>query len=347
VPDLGIAVIESTAEGQEGDFYTIATRAEANNKTKPPELLRPAEYRFHFYPWFQQAEYRLPREVARRVRISSKEHEYFDTIELVMGAEIDLGQRAWYIDKRDNDFASAPDDMWREFPSTPEECWKASTEGKYLAKSLLIARREGRIGTVPYVSNVPVNTFWDIGAGDDTAIWFHQRVGLVDRFIKFYEAAGEGYLHFVLMMERLGWLFGTHYLPHDAEQKRQGVTALTSPILMLREMRPLWNFVVVPRVQTIQHGVTMLREDFSNYWFDEAGCKEGLLHLESYSREWNSRLQCWHDYPRHDEHSHAADALRQKAQGYTAPSHTAQGSTAAAEQARRAKLRRRPNGLTA
>lgn len=347
VPANGIAIIESTAEGRGGEFYELSNVAERNTakKRKQGESLLPSEFKFHFFPWWKQPEYRLPPDQARRVRISSKEHEYFDKIELAQDVEIDLAQRAWYITLRDNTFRAAPEDIWREFPSTSAECWQASTDGKYLAKVLMIARREGRIGIVPYVSHVPVNSFWDLGAGDETAIWLHQRIGLTDRWLRYYEASGEGYLHFILWMEKQGYLWGTHFLPHDASHRVQDIEQTTSPLFKLQQARPHWKFVVVPRVQTIQHGVELLRNDFTNYWFHEEGTKEGLEHLEAYSREFNTRLQCWHDYPRHDQHSHAADALRQKAQAYEFP-HEATASEAE-RAAKAARSRRRASGMTA
>jgi hypothetical protein len=352
VPANGIVIIESTAEGMAGEFYDIATRAEkrAIQERALKDPILPTDYRFHFFAWWQQPEYRLPLDQAKRVRISAKEHEYFDTVEGLMDCEIHITQRAWYIAKRDNSFATTPEDMWREFPSTPKECWQASTDGKYYATALAIARREGRIGKVPLLRHVPVNSFWDLGASDDTSIWLHQRVGRVDHWVRFYEAAGAGYLHFILWLESQGCIWGTHYLPHDADQKRQqnqkepSEFAIASPVMILREMRPSWDFQVVPRVQTIQHGIDLVRQDFSTYWFDEEGCKEGLAHIEAYSREWNTRLQCWHDHPRHDEHSHAADALRQKAQGYSAGTPlTASNRTANTGRA----PRRRASGMTA
>jgi hypothetical protein len=341
VPLSGFVFVESTAEGQGGAFYELCQRARRRAATEATQPLSPAEYRFHFFPWWIDPGYRLPVEHARRTRISAAEHEYFDTVEGTMNTTIDLPQRAWYIAKRDTEFAATPDLLWREYPATPDECWQASTEGKYLAVPLAIARREQRIGRFPVLRHVPVNSFWDLGASDDTAIWLHQRVGPMDRWIHYHEQSGAGYLHFVQWMEAHGYLWGSHFLPHDASQTRQGVEATTSPLSMLREMRPSWDWRVVPRVSSVQHGIDLLRTDFATYCFDEEGCKEGLLHLEAYSREWNTRLQCWADYPRHDEHSHAADALRQKAQGYV-PGHDAAGRAA-----HRTRPVRRATGMTA
>lgn len=345
VPKSGLVFIESTAEGQSGAFYDNSQRAQ--RRTEAGEILAATDFRFHFFAWWMMPEYRLTPEESKRVKISSKEHEYFDTIEGTMDTSIDLAQRAWYVSKRDNDFATTPDLMWREYPSTPAECWQASNEGKYYAVPLAIARKEGRIGRVPILRHVPCNTWWDLGASDSTAIWVHQRVGLEDRFIHYTEASGAGYLHFVNWLESLGLIWGKHYLPHDAEQKRQANQfapsdfALTSPAMILRQMRPSWTFQIVPRVQNIQHGIDQTRNAMQAAWFDAEGCKEGLAHLEAYQREWNTRLQCWHDHPRHDEHSHGADAFRQWGQGYTPPRAAPKAPTPGA------RPRARPSGMTA
>lgn len=341
VPRSGFIFIESTAEGQSGAFYDNATRAQRRADAKQP--LTQSDYRFHFFAWWMIPEYRLAQHQVRNVRVSSKEHEYFDTIEGMMDCEIDLGQRAWYIAKRDNDFATTPDLMWREYPSTPEECWQASNEGKYYAKALAIARREGRIGRLPLLRHVPCNTFWDLGASDSTAIWVHQRVGLEDRFIRYYEESGAGYLAFTTWLDSLNVLWGSHYLPHDADQKRQKQQqdandfALISPVMILREMKPSWDFKIVPRIQNLQHGIDQTRLSMQGCYWDAEGCKEGLMRLENYSREWNTRLQCWHDHPKHDDASHGSDAFRQFSTGYVAPiSPTANRRASKAPQVRRA-----------
>lgn len=346
VPKSGVVFIESTSEGQAGAFYENAKRAEANLTAK--KILGPLEYRFHFFAWFQDAGYRLPLAAAKRVPISSKEHEYFDTVEGIMGVEIDLEQRAWYVQKRDTDFAATPDLFWREYPSTPAECWQASTEGKYYAVSIAIARRDGRIAPLPIHRHIPIDTFWDLGASDDTAIWVRQVVGPWKHWIAYHEKGSAGYLHFINWIESLGLLLGAHYLPHDGEQKRQqnqekaSDVALASPQMILMQMRPAWTWRIVPRVQSIQHGIDVTRLAFPAYRFDPVGCKEGILHLENYSRMWNTQLQCWHDHPRHDEHCHCADALRQEAQAFEQPDTSGEKPKTGAQ-----KRRNRATAMTA
>ena len=52
------------------------------------------------------------------------------------------------------------------------EC-SAAIQGAYFASQMRRAREEGRIGKLPLDPARPVNTFWDIGKNDSTAIWFH------------------------------------------------------------------------------------------------------------------------------------------------------------------------------
>ncbi len=312
VPVDGIAVIESTAEGQGGEFYKMSTRAQALHEQG--KRLSKGDYRWHFYAWWKNPEYRLD---AQHVVISAEEHLYFDEVEIVMGCLIDDEQRAWYIAKREGDLNGDAEMMWREFPSTPTECWQRSTEGKFLARQLATARKEGRIGRFPVVSRVPVHTFWDIGSSAGTAIWLMQYVGQQKRFIGFIEGWDEGYLHFVKALRDTGYLFGQMYLPHDAVQRRQVSDTIASPLSMLQELAPDWRWNIVPMVQTFQHGIDLLRADFSTYYFDEEGCKAGLVHLAEYQKRWNNRLQVWGDEPDKDNpHTEAADALRQCAQGF-------------------------------
>lgn len=333
VPKTGLVFIESTAEGKAGQFYDISQRAETMKKAG--KVLQPTDYRFHFFAWWTDKNYRIDPE---GIVISAKEHQYFDEVETEMDCVLDLDQRAWYINKRDNDFSSTPDLMWREYPSTPSECWQASNEGKYYAVAMAKARMTGRIGNYPLLKHVPVNSFWDLGATDDTAIWLHQRIGAMDRWGRYYEKSNEGYLHFVLWMEQMQCVWGTHYLPHDGENNKQGVEGVTKPIMQLREIRPTWKWQKVDRVRNIQHGINLVNQEFPTYEFDEEGCKEGIAHLEAYTRGWNTTVQWWSEKPRHDEHSHCADAFRQKAQGYTPPFQLPTANK---------KSRSRPTGLTA
>jgi hypothetical protein len=73
---------------------------------------------------------------------------------------------------------------------------------------------------------------------------------------------------------------------------------------------------VVPRIGRRIDGINMLRAAFSSCFFDEEGCKDGLISLGEYRKRFNTSTGAWTDEHVHDEHSDYADALRQFAQGY-------------------------------
>lgn len=308
VPLDGIAIIESTAEGREGAFFEMSQRAEALAQKSQP--LTERDYRFHFFPWYEEPAY----QVDSSARLSDKDSAYFDQIEASEDVTITAQQRAWYVATRDSDFGGDPEKMWQEYPSTPKEAFQVSTEGTYYAVQLAAARKAGRICNVPVVDGVPVNTFWDIGNSDGTGIWLHQKVGLDHRFVGFIEGWGEPYSHYTKQMQQLGYVWGTHYLPHDAGHRRQQGNSLASPKEMLEKLGLGGTFEIVPVVSEVTHGIQLVRSIFGECWFDEAKCKEGIDHLAAYRKTWNEKTGAWSSQPRHDIHSEAADAFRQFAQ---------------------------------
>lgn len=318
VPLSGQLFIESTAEGQEGDFYNMCQKAEKNLQSG--KRLTPKEYRFHFFPWWGQMEYRMnPDDVI----ITAKDDEYFDKIEAAEGCVIDIEQRAWWVSTRDNDFSGAEEKMWQEYPSTSAEAFQRSTEGCYYSVQMTKARKEGRITTVPYQPGYPVNTYWDIGNSDGTAIWLHQRIGQRNNFIKFIEGWGEPYSYYVKELQKTGYVWGRHYLPHDGNHARQGQDANLTPREMLEKLG-LRHVEIVPVVAEIQHGIQAVRDELGSCWFDETECKEGIAHLDLYRKTWSEQRACFTDTPMHDIHSEGADAFRQFAQvGSNTPTVTA------------------------
>lgn len=298
-PD-GFAFFESTAEGKSGYFYDMCNDSQKSIGRKLLQL----EEKFHFSPWFNASEYELDPE---HVAISEKDHEYFDRIEAKIGVKITQPKRAWYVTTAKR----LGDDMKREYPSIPEEAFEQSNDGAYYKQQLAQAQAENRITFVPYQPGAVVNTFWDLGQNDLNAIWFHQRVGIENRFIRYYENSGEPLDHYVAEMQKYGYVFGKHYLPHDATHKRLMAGMKNKSIEEMLNDLGVNNIVIVPRIDEIKTGIDQTRQAFATCFFDKSNCKDGLLHLENYSKEWNERLGCWRDYPRHDTHSNGADAFRQ------------------------------------
>jgi len=308
VPTDGVVIIESTAEGRDGPFFKMTSTARATHEEGRD--LSPTDYRFHFSPWHDDPEYRL---ADASVVVSEKDHLYFDEVEIEMGIKLSIEQRRWYVAKCFSDFSGEEEMMWQQFPSTPDEAFKISAQGTYYAKQLAAARKDGRIGIVRHDPRYPVNTFWDIGGTDGTAIWLHQLIGVQHRFIKFIEGWSEPYDFFTRALQKLEYTWGHHYLPHDADQKRQQGKQLVSPKMELKRLGLAGKWEVVPAPLELIQGVNQTRTAFGLSWFDKEGCKEGIEHLEGYRKTWNEKGGYWQDNVpnKSNGHSEAADALRQ------------------------------------
>ncbi len=319
VPLNGITIIESTAEGADGEFHAMTQRAMA--MAEQGKKLSEKDWRFHFFPWWDEPHYRMTEGGAT---ITSKDDDYFAGIEAQMSTTLDIEQRTWYVATRDTDFSGDDERMWQEYPSTPKEAFQVSSEGCYYAKQITAVRKSGRLLSIPVVSE-PVNTFWDIGNSDGVAIWFHQKVGMEDRFIGYMEAHGEDLRYYAKELQNTGYLWNKHFLPHDAAHKRLSDTNKSTKEML--EALGLRNIEIVPVISDINTGINITRDNVPTAYFDEVGCKQGFAHLESYKKRWNERDGRWSDEPRKDHTSEGADAFRQWAQAKALGLVTAAGNT--------------------
>ena len=253
VPKTGVAIIEATSEGPAGEFYDVASAAQA--KAKDAEPLSELDFAFFFYPWWKRKTYRID---PKYVAIDAKQHEYFEAVEQEMDCKIDAGQRAWYVATMSADFSGAEEKMWQEYPSTPDEAFQVSTKGNYYAKDLVKLRKRGGITSVP-VLDLPVYTFWDIGNKDGCAVWFMQELRGEARFINYYEEHLEDLRHYVAHLQDLGYLYGAHFLPHDADHKRLG-DFNKSTKQQLQDLMPGQTFWIVPRITELMAGINATRK---------------------------------------------------------------------------------------
>lgn len=180
--------------------------------------------------------------------------------------------------------------------------------GSYLGK----ARAEARIGAVPYEPGIPVHTGWDLGRGDDTAIWFAQRAPSAIRVIDYYKASGHTMDHYAKVLAEKPYVYAEHVLPHDGSNKL--MHAPDSLALQLMKMRPNDKVRVLPR-DDVDTGIHAVRQILPLCAFDEVKCATGLAALESYHREWDDKRKMFKDVPCHDWASHPADAFRTLALG--------------------------------
>ena len=289
VPENGVIIIESTGEGAEGDFYTRVKKAHALQQEK--RVLTSKDFQFHFFPWMDDPTYSMP---DTGMQWSPELDKYFADIEAEMSVTLSAEQKAWYASTLENSFGGNVMQMYSQYPSTPDEPFFVSNEGNYYRSEMANVRKEGRICRIPKL-DVPVNTFWDIGNSDGCAIWFHQQVGMEDRFIGYYEAHGEKLGVYIKELQDRGYVYNKHFLPHDASHKRLSDT--NESIAEMLAALGVRNIEIVPKVTDLNSGIQIVRTNFPSAYFDVVDCKEGMEKLDNYKKKWNSRDGRWSDEP--------------------------------------------------
>ena len=289
--------VESTAEGQSGDFYKMCQKAEALDLEGKP--LTPLDFKFHFSPWWTSEEYRLNPE---GVTITAEMAKYFAKIEGEADTTLDDWQRAWYVKKAEQQEG----DIKREFPSTPKEAFEASIEGAYLSTQMRKMRQQGRICRIP-ILDAPVYTTWDLGYDDSMTITFWQDVGMERRAIDYYENSGEGFGHYAAVLSEKGYNYSEHHMPHDAEHHMLNVAGTTRK--QEAEKAGIRPITVHKRISTELDGIEATRRFLPNVYIDEERCERLIWCLDNYRKDYDEKHGTYKSKPRHGEESHGYKSL--------------------------------------
>jgi hypothetical protein len=313
--------IESTAEGQDGDFYDACQVAEA--KARQRQRLTKMDFKFHFFPWHGAKEYQID---PNGVVIPVEMENYFSRLQSERNIILTPGQKAWYVKKAE----TQREDMKREFPSTPEEAFEASIEGAIFGKWMANAEEAGQIGDYKAHDGVAVHMFADIGRKDYTSFWFAQVFAGKVRCVGFYQNTLEGLPHYTEycfgtahakkvhpgfqsrkdikgIFEINGWKVGKAVFPHDIKVEEWG-SARTRI-----EMAIAAGFdAEIATSMGFHDGINAARGTIPLTDFDAEGCGVGLKMLKNYRWAWDDIRGVFltGTEPRHDINSHGSDAYR-------------------------------------
>lgn len=206
----------------------------------------------------------------------------------------------------ESELADARRQMTPEQYAQEFECeFSVPALGAIYRAELSAARQDKRIGRVQYDTRIPVDTAWDLGVGDSTAIWFAQQVGTEIRLIDYYEASGEGLHHYVQALNSRGYTYGRHIAPHDIEVRELGTGKSRLEVARSLGVR----FETLPQTR-LEDGINAVRMAFNRLWIDETKCRRGLECISNYRRDFNDKLGEFKSSPVHDWASHGSDALR-------------------------------------
>jgi hypothetical protein len=271
------------------------------------------DWKLHFFPWHMESRYRVLDHEVGLVTIPEELQLYFHALEVDQGIRLSDAQKAWYKLKSDEQ----GEKMFFEYPSTYDESFHVSTEGRIFGREMTQVRQAGRIGSVPWVPHLKVNTFWDLGYGDKTAIWFHQFYNGDHRFIRYYENSGEDISHYVAYCRAQGYVFDRWFLPHDAKSKRVNELHSAKKRLTLLGVNED-DIEIVDRVQDKWVGSIMPARNILRICrFDKEHAARGIWCLDHYTKARNQSTGAFRDEPQeHHDANHGADAFQQFAMGY-------------------------------
>jgi phage terminase large subunit len=182
---------------------------------------------------------------------------------------------------------------------------RQTLEGAVFANEIRRATEDGRFTRVPYDATKPVNTFWDLGRADSTAIWFAQAVAFEFRVLDYYESRGHALGHYLKVLQSKPYVYGDHWLPHDAQNELLGAERTIE-----QQMRAAgYRVQIVPKIG-VADGINAARTIFGQCWFDAEKCADGIQCLRHYRYEFDEDLNTLKRQPLHDWASHGADAFR-------------------------------------
>ena len=300
-PGLPVA-IESTAEGN-NDFKRIWDTAYDMQLSEKPFSGK------DFYPvflsWLDDPDCQadVPQE------LTPGQEEYFSELELELGISITDQQRWFWVAQ----YRELGDDIYQEYPATPEEAFTVTKDGTYYAKLYRthVIKKKREVSEL-YDANLDVHVAMDLGMNDTFTLVFFQKWRIEWRIIDEYANSGEGLAHYVEVIKSKAYKYGTIYLPHDVR-----VRELSTGMSRLHKLRKLGihSYKVLPKV-AINDGIEAVRSMLFDLWIDPK-CIECIMAFKNYSKEWDDRLSNWKNKPLHNEYSHFADSIRYMAIGHT------------------------------
>jgi phage terminase large subunit len=183
---------------------------------------------------------------------------------------------------------------------------KQAVEGAIYKQEIGAAEKDGRLTRVPYDPQHPVHTFWDLGFGDNTSIWFVQTIAFEFRIIDHLSASLQALSYYIKALKDRPYVYGKHYLPHDGAAHELGTGKSIEEQLRLHFPASVF---ITPKL-SVADGIAAARAIFSRCWFDRDKCTDGLQSLRHYRYDRDENLNTFKREPLHDWASHDADAFR-------------------------------------
>lgn len=210
----------------------------------------------------------------------------------------------------------APDD----YPCIWEGEPRSVVPGAIYAREVSRMVQDGRYTHMPYDPRLPVHTIWDLGWNDQTSIIFVQKLISQVAIIDYEEESFFRYDQWADVLERKGYHYGDHWLPHDGSHEFQAAGGLSAQ----KQLKSLLGKSpkIMPRLD-VELGIRSVRTMMPRVFLDRTerplpaesgrtGYSGGARLMECLKRYKRAIPQTTDEpgSPVHDQYSHGADALR-------------------------------------
>jgi phage terminase large subunit len=194
--------------------------------------------------------------------------------------------------------------------------WTANAQGFYYLSHIEELEKLHQIGKVLHDPSAPVETWWDIGCGDATSIWFTQVMGKEIHVIDYYTACNKGIEHYAKVLQSKNYVYKTHNFPHDIVNIEFGSGRTRYEVA--EELFKGTRLNVLSKLP-VSEGINAVRMILPQCHFDKVKCAAGLDALRNYTKVWDEKGQMFKDQPNHNWASDGADAMRYLAIGISMP----------------------------
>lgn len=194
--------------------------------------------------------------------------------------------------------------------------WTANSQGFYYLSIIEELEKNGQIGNVKHDPAAPVETWFDIGVGDSTSIWFTQTMGKEIHIIDYYSANNKGIEHYAKVLQSKNYVYKSHNFPHDIVNMEFGTGRTRYEIA--EELFKGTRLNILSKLP-VSEGINAVRVVLPQCHFDASNCKTGLDGLRNYTKQWDDKAQMFKDSPVHNWASDPSDAFRYMAIGITLP----------------------------
>jgi phage terminase large subunit len=192
------------------------------------------------------------------------------------------------------------------------ECsWIGNVPGSVYGDEISELEDQERLTSIPFNPAYPVNTAWDIGFNDDTAVIFFQDIGSQINIIDCFADRNQPFPYYAEILKEKPYSYGYHLAPHDIEVSEYSSGKTRREVAYQHGIK----FRVAPKT-LLEDGIHSVKMILPRCKIDVDKCKSLIDALRHYHRKYIEKDRVFKTKPVHDWSSHFCDSMRILATGF-------------------------------